>query len=70
MRRPLTDRELVILRSIAEGRTNEQIALDLRFSVRTVTGNLSEMFVAMGARSRAHAVHLAWQAGILTRETT
>jgi DNA-binding CsgD family transcriptional regulator len=59
----LTSREAEVLRLVAAGRSNAEIAAQLVLSGRTVNRHLSEIFRKLGARSRqdavAHAAALA-----------
>lgn len=61
-RRP-TPRELEVLRLVAEGASNNDIATQLSMSQRTVQFHLSRLFAKLDARSRTHMVHLARQRG-------
>ncbi|MBI4260326.1 MAG: response regulator transcription factor [Actinobacteria bacterium] len=55
----LSPRELDVLRLLAEGRSNRQMARDLGITEATVKGYLRELFEKLGASDRAHAVALA-----------
>jgi ATP/maltotriose-dependent transcriptional regulator MalT len=48
----LTRRELEILRLLAQGRSNQQIAAELVLSVRTVERHISNVYVKIGASGR------------------
>ena len=52
----LTDREIVILRLVAAGRTNSAIAHELQLSPRTVAKHLEHVYRKLGVSSRAAAV--------------
>jgi non-specific serine/threonine protein kinase len=54
----LTRREIEVLRLLADGKSNRQIAEDLFISPRTVGVHLSSIFEKLGVHSRAGAV--AW----------
>jgi LuxR family maltose regulon positive regulatory protein len=57
----LTDREVEVVRLVARGRTNEEIAAELVLSVRTVERHLSNLYVKVGASGRtARAVATAY----------
>lgn len=58
-------RQLRVLRGIAAGMTNPQIAADLGVSVGTVATQSRRLFRKLGARSRAHAVRLGLECGVL-----
>lgn len=61
----LTERELQVLRLVAHGANNAEIADDLYLSERTVKGHVSAIFVKLGARDRAAAIVRAYDAGIV-----
>jgi DNA-binding NarL/FixJ family response regulator len=52
----LTVRELEVLRLIARGRPNKQIAAELGISLRTVEGHLNNIFGKLGVASRTEAI--------------
>jgi pimeloyl-ACP methyl ester carboxylesterase/DNA-binding CsgD family transcriptional regulator len=60
----LTPREREILDSIAQGLDNHEIAKQFRISEKTVRNHASVIFEKIGAKSRAHAVALARDAGL------
>jgi len=62
----LSERELEILRLIASGVSNKQIADELRISTRTVQGHLSQIFGKMGVNSRTEALVRALNDGLVT----
>ena len=57
----LTERELEVLRLIAAGRTNKEIAAGLVLSVRTVDRHASNIFTKLGVGSRTAAAAYAHQ---------
>jgi DNA-binding CsgD family transcriptional regulator len=61
----LTTRETQVLRLVAAGHTDEEIAARLRMGVRTAVTHVRAARWALGARNRAHAVALAYLAGLL-----
>jgi DNA-binding NarL/FixJ family response regulator len=61
----LTVREQQLLRLLALGRDNAQIAEQLYLSPATVKGNLSSLFEKLGVRSRVQAAVLAAHAGLV-----
>jgi DNA-binding NarL/FixJ family response regulator len=63
--RSLTGREHEVLRLMAEGRTNRQIAQALILSDKTVKRHLSNIFNKLGVSTRAAAVRGAFRAGLL-----
>lgn len=56
----LTEREIEVLRLVARGRSNRQIATELVISERTVARHLSNLFVKVGAASRTQAAAYAF----------
>lgn len=55
----LTTREREVLRSIARGQSNAEIAQALFVSEATVKTHINHIFAKLGARDRAHAIVLA-----------
>jgi two-component system, NarL family, response regulator LiaR len=62
----LTLRELFILRMVARGLHNKDIALKLGISLRGVKANLTTIFIKLGADSRTEAISIGLKSGILT----
>ncbi len=61
----LSERELEVLRAAAEGGTNQQIALQLGISERTVRAHLTSVYNKLGVSSRGAAIAAAAQRGLL-----
>lgn len=61
----LTDQQRRILTHIALGETNAEIGQRLCLSTETVKAHIVRVFKRLGARNRAHVVHLAYRAGIV-----
>lgn len=61
----LSPRELQVVRGVAAGMTNKAIALTLSISDHTVKFHLASAMSKLGAASRAEAVALAIQKGLL-----
>ncbi len=61
----LTEREKEILRLVAQGMTNKEIAFHLRCSVRTVDSHLRNILDRLEVASRSQAVAVAIQEGLL-----
>lgn len=62
---PLSDRELEVLRLVAEGYSNRQIAGIVHLAEGTVKNHLSTILLKLGARDRTNAVLRALREGIL-----
>lgn len=60
----LSDRELSVLRSLANGRSNKEIGVDLGISEGTVKVHVSRILKALSLRDRVQAVVLAYESGI------
>ena len=67
-RRNLSSRELEVLRLIAQGLANKEIAARLHISQRTVEGHLNNIFDKLGAASRTEAVYQAVQQHLIDLE--
>lgn len=61
----LTEREAEVLRLVADGKTNKQIAEDLYLSANTVGRHISNVFTKLGVNSRAAATSFAHRHGIV-----
>jgi DNA-binding NarL/FixJ family response regulator len=59
----LTPREADVLRAIAAGKSNAEIAADLYISEVTVKSHINHLFAKINARSRAEAVRYAYDHG-------
>jgi LuxR family maltose regulon positive regulatory protein len=62
---PLTGRELEVLRLIADGRTNPEIATALVLAVGTVKKHTNNLFGKLGASNRTQAVKRGRDLGLL-----
>jgi DNA-binding CsgD family transcriptional regulator len=60
----LSPRELDVLRLMAWGRSNQEIAVDLSISLRTVTTHVTNIFNKLGVASRAEAIAYAHRHGL------
>jgi DNA-binding NarL/FixJ family response regulator len=65
LRAPLTERELQVLRGMADGKSNAEIGRDLYVSEDTVKTHARRLFRKIGARDRANAVAMGFRTGIL-----
>jgi DNA-binding NarL/FixJ family response regulator len=61
----LSKREIDVLRLLSEGRTTQEIALELNYSQRTVKNVLYGLMTRLGLSNRAHAVAYAVRAGAI-----
>jgi NarL family two-component system response regulator YdfI len=61
----LTKRELEVLRAVAQGERSKEIALRLGISERTVKAHLASIYNRLGVDSRAAAIAVAAQKGLL-----
>jgi DNA-binding NarL/FixJ family response regulator len=64
-RADLTAREQEVLRHVARGLANKEIAREIGRSTETVKAHLESIFQKLGARDRTHAVTIALQRGII-----
>ncbi|MDR2715791.1 MAG: LuxR C-terminal-related transcriptional regulator, partial [Coriobacteriaceae bacterium] len=61
----LTDREIAVIRSVAEGRTVEETARELYISRNTAKKHLANIYSKLGVSSKMQAVILLKQEGII-----
>ncbi|MCX6018590.1 MAG: LuxR C-terminal-related transcriptional regulator [Chloroflexi bacterium] len=64
---PLTERELEVVKLVAEGASNKQIAATLFISENTVKAHLKSIFVKLEAESRAKVAAIAQRNGWVQR---
>ncbi len=64
---PLTDREEVVLATLARGRTNTEIADELYISLSTVKTHVANLMLKLGARNRVEIAMWAYETGRVTR---
>ncbi|MEW2358754.1 response regulator transcription factor [Spirillospora sp. NPDC029432] len=64
-RETLTERELDVVRLIARGRTNDEIAGELFVSLSTVKTHLGSVFRKLDARNRVEIAAWAWETGLM-----
>jgi DNA-binding NarL/FixJ family response regulator len=61
----LTQRELTVLRLLAEGYSTREIARRLSYSERTIKNSIHDMVTRFKLRNRAHAVAFAVRQGLI-----
>ncbi len=61
----ISPRELVVLRELADGRSNKEIARRLEVSPNTVKTHLARLYEKLGAERRTDAVKRARELGII-----
>jgi DNA-binding NarL/FixJ family response regulator len=57
---PLSGREIEVVRAIARGRTNQEIASELFISISTVKSHVSGIQTKLGVRNRVQIAAWAW----------
>ena len=63
-----TPRELEIIRLLAEGKANKEIAAQLGITVRTVETHRAKIMLKLGLHSLAELIHYAIRHGIIARQ--
>jgi DNA-binding NarL/FixJ family response regulator len=63
---PLTERELDVVRLVARGRTNEELAAELYVTLSTVKTHLAKVQRKLAARNRVEIAAWAWENGVCT----
>jgi NarL family two-component system response regulator YdfI len=64
----LSERELEVLQEVARGERSKEIAVSLGISERTVKAHLASIYNKLGVDSRAAAIAVAAQMGLLAHE--
>ncbi|RVX40844.1 LuxR family two component transcriptional regulator [Nonomuraea polychroma] len=62
---PLSEREIEVVRAIARGRTNREIATELFISLSTVKGHVSAIQAKLGVRNRVGIASWAWESRLM-----
>ncbi|MGP3965033.1 response regulator [Nonomuraea sp. 3N208] len=62
---PLSEREVEVVRAIARGRTNQEIAAELFISLSTVKGHVSAIQHKLGVRNRVQIASWAWESRLM-----
>ncbi len=60
-----SERELEVLRLVADGLVNAEIARRLWLSTETVKSHVASLLAKLGAKTRAEAVAIGFRAGLL-----
>ncbi|MEI5099997.1 response regulator transcription factor [Streptomyces sp. PmtG] len=63
----LTQREQDVVRALARGRTNAEIAAELFVSLSTVKSHLANVQTKLGARNRVEIAAWAWESGLAAK---
>lgn len=65
----LSNREMEVIRLIADGQSNAEIATQLVISEKTVKGHVSNILSKLHLADRTQAAVFAWREGIVRRDT-
>jgi DNA-binding NarL/FixJ family response regulator len=65
----LTDRELVIVRAVARGLSNEAISKELWVAEQTVKFHLTNIYRKLGVANRTEAARYAFEHGLVDQDT-
>ncbi|MCE7003853.1 response regulator transcription factor [Kibdelosporangium philippinense] len=63
---PLTERELGVVKLVALGKTNEEVADELYVTQATVKTHLANVYRKLGVRNRVEVAAWAWRTGVVT----
>jgi len=61
----LSEREIQVLRLVAQGNSNKRVAAELGITEDTIKAHMSSIIAKLGANDRTHAVTIALRRGIL-----
>jgi DNA-binding NarL/FixJ family response regulator len=61
----LTSREIDVLRLIAPGNANEEVAAQLSIAEETVKSHVTNILAKLGANDRTHAVTIGLKRGVI-----
>ena len=64
--RGLTERELEVLKMVARGRSNAEVAEQLMISPATAKTHVAHLLTKLDARDRIQLVIIAYQSGLVT----
>ena len=62
----LTPKEIILLKMVAQGMPNKDIAMKLGLSLRSVKSYLTTIFLKLGVTSRTEAISIGFKTGIIT----
>ncbi len=62
---PLTERQMQVLKLIAEGKKSNEIGLELCISPRTVERHAIDMRMRMQAKNLPHLISICYQKGLI-----
>jgi DNA-binding NarL/FixJ family response regulator len=62
---PLSGREIEVARTIARGRTNQEIAAELVISLSTVKTHVAAIQAKLGVRNRVEIAAWAWESRLV-----
>ncbi|NAS25023.1 response regulator [Herbidospora sp. NEAU-GS84] len=62
----LTDRELDVVRLVARGKTNQEVAAELFVSLSTVKTHMASVQTKLGLRNRVEVAAWAWESGVVS----
>jgi len=63
--KPLSERETEVVRAVARGRTNREIAAELFVSLSTVKSHVASVQGKLGARNRVEIASWAWESRLI-----
>lgn len=63
--KPLSEREVEVVRAVATGRTNQEIAAELFISLSTVKSHVSGIQAKLGLRNRVEITAWAWESHMM-----
>ncbi len=66
----LSGRELQVIKAIADGKNNQEIAQDLSITIKTVRSHVSNILSKLHLRDRTQAAIHAWQQGLVDNKNS
>ena len=57
--------EIIVLKELSTGRTNEEICTDLNLKLTTVKGHIYSIYKKLGVKSRVQALLIGRERGLL-----